>query len=240
MKLKNLGLVLSSMVFFTGCQATQSMLDTTKNTVNGGFSKIGSWVETAQLNDYEKIQNKEIRNKFTRIQQTEGGRKKINLPQPLLDAKFTMYDFNPTSIHLSLFANHEGNFAEANRWILRGNYKSQDDLPAKYFIAQAKEKGHEVRQYKAAISERVNKGLKPPIEPYKGSENLYGVDPVFVEYDKDGNVVAIMTRSWQSLSAIGVDSRLFTSIYFGEDATNWFQNYFTNYYLENALQRVYK
>lgn len=240
MKLKSFALTVSAVLLLTGCQATQSIYDSTKSTVNSGFNKIGTMVETAQLNDYEKVQNKEIRNKFTRIQQTENGRKKINLPQELLDAKFTMYNFNPTTIHLSKFANHEANFAEANRWILQGNYKSQDDLPAKYFIAQAKAKGHEVRQYKSAISERVNRGLKPPIEPYKGSSNLYGVDPVFVEYDKNGNVVALMTRSWQSLSAIGVDSRLFTSIYFGDDATNWFQNYFLNNHLEHTLQRTYK
>lgn len=240
MKLKSLGLVLSSMVFFTGCQATQTVIDTTKTTVSSGFSKIGDWAETAQLNDYEKIKNKEIRNKFTAVETKESGRKNVTLPKELLNNKFTLYAFDPNSIHLSKFANHEANYSEASRWILQGNYESQNDLPAKYFLAQAKAKGHEVRLYKAAISERVNKGMKQPIEPYKGSSHLYGVDPVFVEYDKDGNVVAIMTRSWQSLSAIGVDSRLFTSIYFGEAATNWFQNYFTNYYLENALQRVYK
>lgn len=240
MKLKSLALTVSAVILLTGCQATQSIYDSTKSTVSVGLNKIGTMVETAQLNDYEKVQNKEIRNKFTRIQVKESGRKAVNLPQELLDAKFTMYDFNPTTIHLSKFVNHEANYEAANRWILQGNYKSQDDLPAKYFIAQAKAKGHEVRQYKSAISERVNRGLKPPIEPYKGSSNLYGVDPVFVEYDKNGNVVALMTRSWQSLSAIGVDSRLFTSIYFGDDVTNWFQNHFTNHYLENALQRTYK
>ena len=61
----------------------------------------------------------------------------------------------------------------------------------------------------------------------------YGIDR------KTGDLMFTITLD-QSLSAIGVDSRLFTSIYFGEAATNWFQNYFTNYYLENALQRVYK
>lgn len=73
----------------------------------------------------------------------------------------------------------------------------------------------------------------------KGAQNRYDVDPAFVEFDKNGSPVAIMTRSWQTISAIGVDSRLYTNIYFAQDALRWFENNFSNRYLEDSLLRKY-
>lgn len=47
-----------------------------------------------------------------------------------------------------------------------------------------------------------------------------------------------MTRSWQTIAAIGVASRIYTNIYFGEATMRWFENNFSNRYLENALIRT--
>ncbi len=62
----------------------------------------------------------------------------------------------------------------------------------------------------------------------------------FVEFDKEGSPVAIMTRSWQTISAIGVDSRIYTNIYFTQDTLRWFENNFSNRYLKDSLIRIYK
>ena len=106
------------------------------------------------------------------------------------------------------------------------------------FIEQALAKGHQVRMYKKNINTDLNRGLVQFITEFNGAANRYDVDPAFVEFDKEGSPVAIMTRSWQTISAIGVDSRIYTNIYFSQDALRWFENNFSNHYLEDSLIRT--
>ncbi|MDC5511754.1 hypothetical protein NRA54_19320, partial [Acinetobacter baumannii] len=96
-------------------------------------------------------------------------------------------------------------------------YISEKDLAAKMFIEQALAKGNEVKQYKKNINALINQGLKQPITEFNGASNRYDVDPVLIEFDKSGSPVAIMSRTWQTISAIGVDSRIYTNIYFGNE-----------------------
>lgn len=229
MKIKGLVLVLTSALLFTGCQ-----------TVTQGTTKLGDWMEKSSLNEFEQITHKGIRDKFLWIEQQENGRKRVQLAKPLIAAKFGIEKRNVNSLFLVHYVNHEANFIEANRKIENGIYNSEQDLAAKYFVDQAKANGHEVRVYKSKISGRVNNGLVQPIKEINGASNLYDVDPVFVEYDKDKRVVAIMTRSWQTISGIGVDSRIYTNIYFGGDGLRWFENNFSNSYLSDNLLRVYR
>lgn len=240
MKVKGLILTLSAALFFTGCQSVQTVADSTKKSFNQGTTKFGDWMEKSSLNEYENITHKGIRDKFLWIEQQENGRKRVQLAKPLIAAKYGIEKKNINSLFLVTYVNHEANFIEANRKIKNGIYNSEQDLAAKYFVDQARANGHEVRVYKSAISGRVNNGLVQPIKEFSGAANLYDNDPVFVEYDKDKRVVAIMTRSWQTISAIGVDSRIYTNIYFGGDGLRWFENNFSNSYLDNALLRVYR
>ena len=94
--------------------------------------------------------------------------------------------------------------------------------------------------YKKNINTDLNRGLVQSITEFNGAVNRYDVDPAFVEFDKEGRPVAIMTRSWQTISTIGVDSKIYTNIYFAQDALRWFENNVSNRYLEDSLIRIYK
>lgn len=240
MKLNGLVLALSSAMLFTGCQSVENLTDSTKKSFNQGTNKLGDWMEKSSLSEYENTTHKGIRDKFLWVEQQENGRNKVQLAKPLIAAKYKIEKKSINSLFLVTYVNHESNFIEANRKIKSGIYNSEQDLAAKYFVDQAKAKGHEVRVYKSAISGRVNNGLAQAIKEINGAANVYDNDPVFVEYDKDMRVTAIMTRSWQTISAIGVDSRIYTNIYFGGDGLRWFENNFSNSYLADALLRVYR
>lgn len=157
-----------------------------------------------------------------------------------MNDKFKLEKRTMVSIYLEKYINHEANFNEANRKINNGIYISEKDLASKMFIDQALVKGHQVRMYKKNINGDLNRGLVQSITEFNGAVNRYDVDPAFVEFDKDGSPIAIMTRSWQTISAIGVDSRIYTNIYFTQDAMRWFENNFSNRYLEDSLIRTYK
>lgn len=240
MKIKGLVLALSTAVLFSGCQTVESVTSSTMNSLNQGASKFGDWMEKSSINEFENTTHKGIRDKFLWIDVNENGRKVVRLAKPLIASNFKIEKRSINSLFLVTYVNHEANFVEANRKIKNGIYNSEQDIAAKYFVDQAKANGHEVRVYKSSISGRVNNGLAQAIKEINGASNLYDVDPVFVEYDKEKRVVAIMTRSWQTISAIGVDSRIYTNIYFGGDGLRWFENNFGNNYLENALLRVYR
>lgn len=144
------------------------------------------------------------------------------------------------AIYLEKYITHQSNFSEANRKIDTGIYISEKDLAAKMFIEKALAKGNDVHQYKKNINALINRSLKQPIADFSGASNRYDVDPALIEFNKAGSPVAIMTRSWQTISAIGVDRRIYTNLYFGSETMRWFENSISNRTLEDSLIRTYR
>lgn len=222
-----------------GCQQIQTAADSTTGAISKGVSAYDGWVSKGTQRVWDEMLNKDIRNKFL-VLSSRSNNNVIILNQSLMNDKFKLEKRTMGSIYLEKYINHEANFNEANRKINNGIYISEKDLASKMFIEQALAKGHQVRMYKKNINSDLNRGLVQSITEFNGAVNRYDVDPAFVEFDKDGSPIAIMTRSWQTISAIGVDSRIYTNIYFTQDAMRWFENNFSNRYLEDSLIRTYK
>ena len=222
-----------------GCQQIQTAADSTTGAISKGVSAYDGWVSKGTQRVWDEMLNKDIRNKFL-VLSSRSNNNVIILNQSLMNDKFKLEKRTMGPIYLEKYINHEANFNEANRKINNGIYISEKDLASKMFIEQALAKGHQVRMYKKNINSDLNRGLVQSITEFNGAVNRYDVDPAFVEFDKDGSPVAIMTRSWQTISAIGVDSRIYTNIYFAQDALRWFENNFSNRYLEDSLIRTYK
>lgn len=222
-----------------GCQHIQTVADSTTGAISKGITAYDGWVSKGTQRVWDEMLNKDIRNKFL-VLSSRSDNNVIILNQSLINDKFKLEKRTMGSIYLEKYINHEANFNEANRKINNGIYISEKDLASKMFIEQALAKGHQVRMYKKNINSDLNRGLVQSITEFNGAANRYDVDPAFVEFDKEGSPVAIMTRSWQTISAIGVDSRIYTNIYFTQDAMRWFENNFSNRYLEDSLIRTYK
>jgi len=220
-----------------GCQHIQTVADSTASTISKGITAYDGWVSTGTQRVWDEMLNKDIRNKFL-VLSSHSDNHVIILNQSLINDKFKLEKRTMGSIYLEKYINHEANFNEANRKINNGIYISEKDLASKMFIKQALAKGHQVRMYKNNINSDLNRGLVKSITEFNGAANRYDVDPAFVEFDKDGSPVAMMTRSWQTISAIGVDSRIYTNIYFAQDALRWFENNLSNRYLEDSLIRI--
>ncbi len=220
-----------------GCQHIQTVADSTASTISKGITAYDGWVSTGTQRVWDEMLNKDIRNKFL-VLSSHSDNHVIILNQSLINDKFKLEKRTMGSIYLEKYINHAANFNEANRKINNGIYISEKDLASKMFIKQALAKGHQVRMYKNNINSDLNRGLVQSITEFNGAANRYDVDPAFVEFDKDGSPVAMMTRSWQTISAIGVDSRIYTNIYFAQDALRWFENNFSNRYLEDSLIRT--
>lgn len=226
-------------VNLVGCQHIQTVADSTTGAISKGITAYDGWVSKGTQRVWNEMLNKDIRNKFL-VLSSLSDNNVIILNQSLMNDKFKLEKRTMGSIYLEKYINHEANFNEANRKINNGIYISEKDLASKMFIEQALAKGHQVRMYKKNINSDLNRGLVQSITEFNGAANRYDVDPAFVEFDKDGSPIAIMTRSWQTISAIGVDSRIYTNIYFTQDAMRWFENNFSNRYLEDSLIRTYK
>lgn len=223
---------------FTGCQQMQNSANSTMGTVSKGIQAYDGWVSKGTQRVWDEMANPKIRDKFLILSQSPNGINQIKLNPLLVNDKFELKERNFSTIYLEKYVLQESNFDEANRRIRNGAYISEKDLAAKLFIEQALAQGHEVRMYKASVNADINQQLKQTIIEFKGAQNHYGFDPVFVEFDQIGSPVAIMTRSWQTISAIGVASRIYTNIYFGQATMRWFENNFSNRYLENTLIRT--
>ena len=90
------------------------------------------------------------------------------------------------------------------------------------------------------ISGKVNAGLRQKVVQFNGASTTFDNDPVFVEYDKNGRAIAIMTRSWLTAENVGAMNVIYTNIYTAQDGLTWFENNFSNTYLDGALLRVYR
>lgn len=214
---------------FTGCQ-----------TIEKASAAISTAISKQQEDLYNNMANTKIRDAFFYTTKDEKGVFEIHLAKPLIAADFQLKTKDRGTIFLRKDVNHEGSAEEALRRIRTGVYNSERDLPAKYFVDQAKSQGHEVRVYKSYMSGPVNAGLRQEVVQFSGATNTFDNEPVFVEYDKQGRAIAIMTRTWQTAENVGAMNVIFTNIYFARDGLNWFENNFSNSYLDGALLRVYR
>lgn len=232
--------VLIGGLFLGGCQHVKTATDSTVGMISKGINAYDGWIGQGNVRVYDEMANHAIRDKFLSLKKESENYSAIRLNQVLLDDKYKLEKRTFTAIYLEKYVTHQANFGEANRQIDRGIYVSEKDLAAKLFIEQALAQGHEVRMYKKNVNAAINEGLAQAITAFNGASNRYNVDPAFIEFDKQGQPVALMTRSWQTISAIGVDSRIYTNIYFGTDTLRWFENNFSNRFLEDNLIRVHK
>lgn len=224
----------------SGCQQIETAKQVATQKLNQGVGAIEKFNSNGTQRTWDEFENKSIRDKFLTLTTTENGSKRIAINPLLAKEKFTLMKRTESFLFLETYVLHEANFAEANRKIRMGAYISEKDLAAKLFVEQALAQGHEVRVYKAPVNKELNKYLKQyPVE-FKGAENQYGIDNAFIEFDKTGSAVAIMTRSWQTISTIGVDSRIYTQIYYSPEALRAFENGLGNKFLEDNLLRSIK
>lgn len=237
-KFKILSTTVLSTVILTGCQQIQTVANSTVSTISKGVQAYDGWVSKGTQRVWDEMQNPNLRDKFLVLTQDSDNNSVMKLNPNLLNDKYKLDKRTSGAIYLEKYITHQANFAEANRQINQGIYISEKDLASKLFIEQALAQGHEVRMYKKNLNRDLNQGLVQRINQFQGAVNRYDVDPAFVEFDKSGSPVAIMTRSWQTISAIGVDSRIYTNIYFSQDALRWFENNFSNRYLEDSLIRT--
>lgn len=180
------------------------------------------------------MQNTSIRDKFLVLSQ-ENNSNSIKLNPILIKDKYKLEKHTFDVIYLEKYITHQANFKEENRKIYNGLYISEKDLTAKLFIEQALAKGNEVRLYKKNINASINKGHRQTITEFNGVFNRYDADPILIEFDKSGSPVAIMTYSWQTISANSIDSRIYTNIHFESETMRWFENNFSNRALEYSL-----
>lgn len=220
---------LLSVSLLSGCQTFNELSDGVSQYVANGHKSL-----------YDNIVNKDIRNAFLIPLTTDKGLFNYSLAKPLVAAKFKIHKINTGMLVIEHFTSAYGETQDALKAIRIRQYNAAADLPAKYFVDQARAHGNTVIVYKAAISGSINAGLwQPPIE-FKGSFANYGNEPVFVEFDKTGSPIAIMTRTWQTHENIGTGNTLYTNIYFARDALTWFQNNFSNSYLDNYTMKIYR
>ena len=218
-----------SVTGFTGCQSIEK-----------ASSHISGVISKQQEDLYNNMVSTHIRDAFFYTTRNDKGTFEIHLAKPLVAAGFNLESKDRGTFFLKRDVNHEGTVQDAFREMRSGIYNSEKDLPAKYFVDQAKAQGHEVRVYKSYVSGKVNAELRQKAIKFSGATLTLDNDPVFVEFDKSGLAVAIMTRTWLTAENVGVMNVIYTNIYTARDGLRWFENNFSNSYLDNALLRVYR
>lgn len=224
----------------TACQQVQTLADASVKTISQGIDAYDGWIEKGHVRLWGMFENESLRDTYLMLEDRGEGKGAIKINPKLQADKYKLEKRNFDAIFLEKYVGHYSNFSDANRKIDQAVYISEKDLAAQMYIDQARKNGNEVRIYKSGLNRDINNFMGQAITKFDGAQNRYNADPAFVEFDKNGSPVSFMTRSWQTISAIGVDSRIYTNIYFGKDAMRIFENRFGNKYLEDNLIRVIK
>lgn len=240
--MKKLGLILLITAAVTGCSTAPITMN--GHTVNhkGIFAGFNNMLDKASLDIYNEISNKPLRDAFLMVEPDVNGGVSVIPVKPLLAAGFIKDKIKSEDglfgFELRKWYDSDGNVVRNH--IRNNDYRSDADLAAKYFVDQARSQGHTVRQYNSRIADRVNDRLVTlGAQPEKNIENIWAKDPVFVEYDANNRVVAFMTRKWQVTQMFAYQASMYTNIYFGQTATQWFEKEFDNADLSQSLMRKY-
>lgn len=231
-----LSLILSAILSLSGCATVENTKNMAMSKVKEGVNSLNDWSAKVAKKTWDGFQDKSIRDTYLTYSETDG----IKINPSLSPEGFYVEDRTLNAIYIGKLITHTSNFSEMRDKIYGNYYISEKDALAKKFIDQALMKGHEVRLYKSALGGMINNYLKQAITTGDQSMNNYDADPVLIEYDQQGSPVAFMTRSWQSFVNIGVTSRIYTNIYFGQGNIRWLENNIGNQQLNNFYIKTIK
>ena len=105
-------------------------------------------------------------------------------------------------------------------------------------LAWPKKRGNTVKIYRPLMTKKLNQLFTQPFEPMQQTAEWYSKDIALIEFDNNNRPVSIMTRAHQAFTTIGVNSSMYTTIFFGNGNMRHFENNVSNSLLEDAYLRT--
>ncbi|MGP1485942.1 MAG: hypothetical protein ACTTJC_07665 [Campylobacter sp.] len=165
------------------------------------------------------------------------------LTKAFYDAKIGMDSVRPNRIVIDRYMmDYFGAAAPSiqyavNEYISR--YDSSKDKIAKTFIANAKANGHTVKMYKKNVNAEISSVL-PSVWGANNYPNKANLDVAFIEFDENGQMIAILSRLHYYSDSLGAAmDHLVSMVSFGNLAS-LVESQVGNYALENGLIREIK
>ena len=119
-----------------------------------------------------------------------------------------------------------------------GNFDSSDDDIAKTFINNAKANGNSVKMYKRDVNAIMSSSL-PKTWKLANLDSAYNLDNAFIEYDKDGRMVAVLARMHYYGKSLGYSNTRISFVGFKYWARQ-VENQVGNAYLTNGFITEFK
>lgn len=115
---------------------------------------------------------------------------------------------------------------------------SENDTLSRAYIEQAAKRGHLVKIYNAPIAKTINNVFRQPFQPMQQTVEWYDRDDVLIEFNAAQRPVSVLVRAHQAQTAIGIQSHLYATIYFGADNMQLLENKMQNTLFEHYLLRI--
>lgn len=211
--------------------------------MTNAISEVGSMIETSQVNSEKKVVSSfpdaHVLAAFYTVEQ-EG--KRGVPPLSIQNSDFKIEKVEPTAIVLKTKMWDRGNMNEIANLMNPVNYRydAESDVISAEFIKMAKDRGSEVRVYRPAMMQTVNRLFAQPFKPFEKTRQWYASDVLLVEFDQMNRPLSLIARSHQAITLMGVSSFQFAQIIAGPFNMRHFENNISANALENAYLRTYK
>ncbi|MFA5923648.1 MAG: hypothetical protein WC856_20545 [Methylococcaceae bacterium] len=205
-------------------------------TNNGPLVKPANYAKNERLKSYQNIPDKEFVNNF--YSATPDGEEHVNADLVADGYKLQSLDLHHVVLQKQMFKASGKEELDA----MMANYtsNSRSDLMAKIYVAAAKNRGNTVRLYKPKVSFSVNSAVEDSTGrsvAYVGHWGYWDYDNPMIEYNKEGEVVSMMSRSHQAKTTVGVESNMYVQIVYSRAAIRSFENEVENDKLANLYIR---
>lgn len=211
------------------------------STMAGIWEKIEAGAAQNRLQAYQAVEDKTLLAAFYEL--SPDGRN-AGVTKELRGAGFAQELLQPNAYALAKQTAYSVSPDIVADKMVRYDYDSTNDVPARLYINTAKKRGNTVKLYKPAMSAHINRALGVPFQHIpataktRASVEWYDLDNVLVEYERGGRIVSVMVRAHQLFAAIGADTTMYTSIHFGPGVGRRVENsirnsLFAEYYIRD-------
>jgi hypothetical protein len=210
-------LLFASTLLVSGCAQLQDLQQ-----------KLDDMAAERHRNTYASQSDKGLATSFYAL--ADNGRKEVLEPS-LAKSEYVLQAANVESLHFKRrWISHEQNWRTAQDKMDTYSRSVLDDPVTQKYLEVARSRGNVVRLYRPALGSKVNALFKQYhlLQPDKNTKEWYGIDNALVEYGPAGQVLSVLTKSYQGVATLGVFIDEYVHVYYGPRVSRHVENSISN------------
>ncbi len=198
-------------------------------------AQLEQYMASQRLEAYQRVSDKILVDAFYDL--SFDGRKE-SLKKEIVDAGFEYPRVHKDRLFFRKMEYDDIDKKSIYHYIRRYDYDSVNDIVAKIYIENAKNRGNRIKLYKPHLGNYIARVLPLPFDPSAPRTlEWYDLDNVMIEYDGSGMPVSCLVRFHQAEISIAIQEYQYVTIYFGRHFMRKIENSILNSVFDDTFIR---